>query len=157
MATPAEALWEINNEYRKRLSLLMGHLKLLEQLLIQQPDTGPTLRMVLRNLRAMLEDADADHHTWRHTYYYQAGDDVARRRMVDDPAAVRRALTEFTVMLSQHTPQFVRAYSMFTGLPRPPEHLTRLVKDNDLWAMCLTELQALVFFDRFVAGVLETV
>ncbi|MBN2472733.1 MAG: hypothetical protein JXN59_18565 [Anaerolineae bacterium] len=151
METTSEALWEINNEYRKRLSLLMGHMQLLEQLLRAQGAAEPALRAAIRRIRAALEDIDADHHNWRHTYYYREPAHMDRRRMVDDPAAVLAALETFARMLDGHLQAFSDIRATMRSLPRPPETLTRVIKGGDLWGMCLEEIETLAAFDRFVA------
>lgn len=155
MGTASEALWEINNEYRKRLSLLMGHMQLLEQLLKTQGSAEPALRAAIRRIRAALEDIDADHHNWRHTYYYRESADMERRRMVDHPAAVQAALETFAAMLRGHQPQFASIRATMHALPRPPAALTRVIRGGDLWEMCQEEIAALATFDRDLARITD--
>lgn len=149
MTTLSDALWEINNEYRKQLSLLMGHMKLLEELLKMQGNAEPALRAAIRRVRATLEDVDADHHGWRHTYYYQI-DGEQRRRMVNGEAKISRALETFSDMFSEHLRDFEMITETMAGLPRPDPALTRVIKGSDLWQMCLDELETLATFDKFV-------
>ncbi len=150
MTSSTEALWEINNEYRKRLSLLMGHMKLLEELLKVQGSADPALRAAIRRARATLEEIDADHHEWRHTFYYQQPEDQQKRRMVTDPAAVRRALQTFQGMLGEHLAQYAAIAQTLAALPRPDPALTRVIRHNDLWEMCVEGIQGLAAYDRFV-------
>lgn len=157
MATQAEALWEINNEYRKRLSLLMGHMKMLEQLLKMQSNAEPALRAAIRRMRATLEDVDADLHNWRHTFYYQESAEAERRRMVDGSDALFTALETFADMMVRHLQEFTRVQATMLGLPRPPEELTRVIKGGDLWGMCLNEMESLATFDQFMRGVLAAI
>lgn len=157
MATESEALWEINNEYRKRLNLLMGHMKLLEQLLKMQGSAEPAVRAAIRRIRATLEDVDADHHNWRHTYYYQEIAETDRRRMVDDTDAIYTALEVFVEMMVRHLQDFTSVLATMLGLRRPPEEMTRVIKGGDLWAMCLDELESLATFDQFMRGVLAAI
>lgn len=145
-----DALWEINNEYRKRLSLLMGHMKLLEQLLLMQDHAEPALRAAVRHIRATLEDIDADHHEWRHTYFYRLPEDAEKRRMVTDPAAVRGALETFSKMLSAHLRHYDDISGALNDLPRPDPSLTRVIRGNDLWQMCLDGVESLASYDAFV-------
>lgn len=156
MTTASEALWEINNEYRKQLSLLMGHMKLLEQLLQAQGNAEPALRAAIRRIRAALEDIDADHHNWRHTYYYQESNDMDRRRMVNQSAAVQIALEIFATMLTDHKQTFASLQATMLRLPRPAEALTRVIKGADLWEMCMAEIADLATFDRFVNSQVES-
>ncbi len=153
MATASEVLWEINNEYRKRLSLLMGHMQLLEQLLKAQGSAEPALRAAIRRIRAALEDIDADHHNWRHTYYYRETAAMERRRMVDHPAAVQTALETFATMLRGHLPRFADIRATMHALPRPSAALTRVIRGGDLWEMCLEEIEVLAAFDRDLARI----
>ncbi|MFC1959757.1 hypothetical protein ACFLYO_03500 [Chloroflexota bacterium] len=151
----AEALWEINNEYRKRLSLLMGHMNLLEQILKMQDNAEPALRAAIRHIRATLEDIDADHHNWRHTHFYQPEEGSARRRMVDADAAIMKALQTFTVTLSSHLRHFDAIAETMAAMPQPDPALTRVIKGGNLWDMCLNELEALAAFDVFVHDMLS--
>ncbi len=147
---PNEALWEINNEYRKRLSLLMGHMKLLEHLLHMQGNVEPALQAAIRRVRVTLEDIDADHHEWRHAYYYQVPDGGHKRRMVSHPQAVQLALQTFSAMLSEHLAALNAIAATVRGLPRPAPSLTRVIKGGDLWQMCLEGLESLATYDQFV-------
>lgn len=157
MATESEALWEINNEYRKRLSLLMGHMKLLEQLLKMQSNAEPALRAAIQRIRAMLEDVDADHHNWRHTFYYREVAEMERRRMVDGSDALYVALETFAEMMVRHLQEYNRIQAIMLGLPRPPEEMTRVIKGGDLWVMCLDEMDSLATFDQFMRGALAAI
>ena len=151
MVNLGDALWEINNEYRKQLSLLMGHLKLLEELLRLQGQAEPAVRAAIRRFRAILEDIDADHHDWRHTYFYTRPDGSDKRRMVGEPAAIDQALRTFTQMYRDHALQFKTMQRAFGDLPRPDPALTRVLKGSDLWEMCLTETAALAGYRAFLA------
>lgn len=156
MAGPGDALWEINNEYRKQLTLLMSHMKLLEELLKMQGRAEPALRAAIRRFRAALEEIDADQHEWRHRYFYvkPAGED--RRRMVSDPEAIELALQTFRHMYAGHAPQFNLLARTFEELPRPDPALTRVIKGGDLWLMCQEEVAALADYDRFIQAQLES-
>ena len=128
MANLSEALWDINNEYRKRLSLLMGHMRLLEQIIKIKSGSEPGLRAAIRRVRATLEEIDADHHDWRHTYFYREPEDGRKRRMVVDPDAVQLALRTFSGMLSEHLNHFDTIAQTMADLPRPDPSLTRVIK-----------------------------
>ena len=155
MAGPGDALWEINNEYRKQLSLLMGHLKLLEELLKMQGHAEPALRAAIRRFRGALEEIDADQHDWRHRYFYMkpAGED--RRRMVADRAAIDLALQTFRHMYAGHARQYAQISQTFASLARPDPALTRVIKGSDLWLMCQEEVAELADYDRFIQAQLE--
>jgi hypothetical protein len=150
MSATGDALWEINNEYRKRLSLLMGHMKLLEQLLKMQGNAEPALRAAIRRVRATLEDVDADHHEWRHRYFYRYDPGAEKRRMVGDDESIMKALRTFSVMLSRHLNYFDTIIETLDDLPRPDPTLTRVIKGGDLWAMCRDETESLATYDQFV-------
>ncbi len=149
MAVSPDVLWEINNEYRKRLSLLMGHMNLLEQILKAQGSAQPALRAAIRRIRATLEEIDADHHNWRHAHFYRL-DENGDRRMVTEPDAVLRALETFLALLDRHLGHFRLIAEALADLPRPDPALTRVIRGGDLWQMCLEELEALATYDQFV-------
>lgn len=145
MTTRSELLWASNNEYRKRLSLLMGHFRLLSKILEAQPqDVGP-----LPQIWDILEDIDADQHNWRHTYYYRE-DGLTKRRIVTDPDAIENALFTFSRMMNKHLRHYDALLSLINSIPRPEPTLTRVINDGDLWDMCLEELASLAQFDTFV-------
>ncbi len=150
MGSRSEALWEINNEYRKRLSLLMGHMKLLEELLKMQGSAEPALRATIRRIRATLEEIDADQHEWRHRYFYMQPEGEYKRRMVADPDAVDLALRTFADMFDSHARLFADIALVVRDLPRPDPTLTRVIKGNDLWTMCQEGVADLAAYDRFV-------
>ncbi len=150
MSNPSEALWEINNEYRKRLSQLMSHMKLLEQLLVMQGRAEPGLRAAIRRIRAVLEEIDADHHDWRHTYFYRPPEGEEKRRMVSDPAAVQKALRTFDVMFNGHAQRFEAIAATMSSLPRPDPALTKVIRQSDLWQMCLDGVESLATYAEFM-------
>jgi ribosomal protein S21 len=155
MPGSGDALWEINNEYRKQLTLLMSHMKLLEELLKVQGRAEPGLRAAIRRFRAALEEIDADQHEWRHRYFYMkpAGED--RRRMVSDPAAIELALQTFRQMFAGHAQQYALIAQTFAGLARPDPALTRVIKGGDLWLMCQEEVAELAGYGRFIQAQLS--
>src|SRR5215218_7785698 len=93
---PADVLWRLNNEYRKRLSQAQTYLDLLEQLLmIQTSEDSFELLEALQQARHELVILTEEHRDWRHHFYY---DSLETRRMVQDNRAVNKALARFSRM-----------------------------------------------------------
>jgi hypothetical protein len=150
MTTQTDALWEINNEYRKRLSMLMGHMKLLEQMLMMRNNAEPALRATIRFIRSTLEDIDADLHEWRHKYFYVHPGDDGKRRMVSEADNVMHAIKTFIAMLEGHLQQFDSIQAIMAEQHRPNPEYTRVIKGGDLWDMCQYDIDALLRYDQFV-------
>ncbi|MBN1966783.1 MAG: hypothetical protein JW910_19175 [Anaerolineae bacterium] len=148
----SDALWDINNEYRKRITQAKGYLTLLEAV-IGAHGADPGVRAALRHLRATLDAVDADHSTWRHTYFYRAHNPLPDYpRMVSRPSDVQRALRTFSQMLGQHLRRFDSIVQAMDALPRPDPALTRVIKGNDLWQLCRDEIEQLATYDHYAQG-----
>jgi ribosomal protein S21 len=132
MSNPADVLWRVNAEYRKRLSQVMTYLNLLEQLvLIQDGDeqlrTLAALRYVLEELQAL----DEEHRAWRYKYFYESPDS---KRMVQSGEAIQQALARFSRMRTQHERRLADLQSLLVHVQRPDPQITR-VPNGDLWTM----------------------
>ncbi len=152
--TPADVLWRLNNEYRKRLSHAQTYLDLLEQLLLIQAadDIFETLE-VLQQIRQELVILTEEHRDWRHHFYY---DSLETRRMVQDDRAVNKALARFSRMRTQHEQRVYDLYNILAQSPRPNAQVTR-VPNGDLWVMAQYALNDLIVFGDYVSklGVLN--
>lgn len=151
---PADVLWRLNNEYRKRLSHAQTYLDLLEQLLLIQvtDDSFETLE-ALQQARQELITITEEHRDWRHHFYY---DSLETRRMVQDDRAVNKALARFSRMRTQHEQRVYNLYDVLAQLPRPNAQLTR-VPNGDLWLMVQYALNDLIVFGDYASklGVLN--
>ena len=151
---PADMLWRLNNEYRKRLSQAQTLLDLLEQLLMVQDDNSAfeTIES-LQQARHELVMLTEEHRNWRHHFYY---DSLESRRMVQDNRAVNKALARFSRMRSQHERRVYEVYNILAQLPRPDVRMTR-VPNGDLWVMVQYALNDLIVFGDYVSklGVLN--
>lgn len=147
MHTPAEVLWRVNNEYRKRLELAMTYLGLLEQLFLMHrpPDEHRTLA-TLRYIREQVSVLRDEHRTWRHQYYYENRE---TRRMIEDEMAIQRALSRFNRMRNQHEQRLHDLLGLLVLIPRPDPGLTQ-VPNGDLWNMTKYALDHLTDFSSFV-------
>ena len=153
-AAPADVLWRLNNEYRKRLSQAQIYLDLLEQLLmVQNDDHAFEIIEALQQARHELVILTEEHRNWRHHFYY---DSLETRRMVQDNRAVSTALSRFSRMRSQHERRLYNLYNMLAQLPRPDSQMTR-VPNGDLWIMTQYALNDLIIFGDYVSklGVLN--
>ncbi len=151
---PADVLWRLNNEYRKRLSQAQTYLDLLEQLLmVQDDDRSFETIEALQQARHELVILTEEHRNWRHHFYY---DSLETRRMVHDNRAVNKALARFSRMRSQHERRLYEVYNALAQLPRPDVHMTR-VPNGDLWVMAQYALNDLIIFGDYVSklGVLN--
>lgn len=132
MSNPADVLWRVNNEYRKRLTQVLNYLNLLEQMVLmrdgdEQLRTLAALRYVLDELQAL----DEEHRVWRYKYFYES---VDSKRMVQSPDAVQQALARFSRMRTQHERRLADMQSLLVRVQRPDPQLTR-VPNGDLWTM----------------------
>jgi hypothetical protein len=151
---PADVLWRLNNEYRKRLSQAQTYLDLLEQLLmVQDDDRSFEVIEALQQARHELVRLTEEHRNWRHHFYY---DSTETRRMVQDDRAVNQALARFSRMRSQHERRLYELYNNLSQLPRPDVRMTR-VPNGDLWVMTQYALNDLIIFGDYVSklGVLN--
>lgn len=149
MSTPAEMLWRVNNEYRKRLDQAMRYLGLLEQMIrMQNPPeaqrTLATLRYIHEQITALLDE----HRAWRNTYYYES---LETRRMVEEDMAIHRALARFNRMRSQHEQRLQDLLGLLNLTPRPDPVLTQ-VPTGDLWNMTEYAVGHLTDFGEYVRG-----
>lgn len=148
MADLSNALFDINNEYRKRITRVLGHLTLLEGMIRTNSGAEPGLRAALRRMRATLEAVSADHSQWRHAYFYRQATD-SQQRMVAEPREVQRALRAFSQMLGQHLTDFDLILDTLDTLPRPDPSLTRVLKNQDLWLLCREGIEGLARYDQY--------
>lgn len=151
---PADMLWRLNNEYRKRLSQAQTLLDLLEQLLMVQDDNRAfEIIETLQQARHELVMLTEEHRNWRHHFYY---DSLETRRMVQDNRAVNKALARFSRMRSQHERRVYEVYNALAQLPRPDARMTR-VPNGDLWVMVQYALNDLIVFGDYASklGVLN--
>ncbi len=147
MSNPADVLWRVNNEYRKRLSQVVMYLNLLEQLVLMQNGdeqlrTLAALRYVLEELQAL----DEEHRVWRHQFFYES---VETRRMVQSEDAIQRALTRFSRMRSQHERRLADLEALMVHVQRPDPQITR-VPNGDLWNMTEYALHNLSGFSDYM-------
>ncbi len=147
---PADVLWRLNNEYRKRLSHAQTYLDLLEQLLLVQADdkTFATLE-ALQQVRHELTILTEEHRDWRHHFYY---DSLETRRMVQDDRAINKALARFSRMRSQHESRVYDLYNALALSPRPNAQMTR-VPNGDLWNMAQYALNDLIIFGDYASKI----
>jgi hypothetical protein len=151
---PADVLWRLNNEYRKRLTQAQTYLDLLEQLLMVQDDNHSfEIIEALQQARHELITLTEEHRDWRHHFYY---DSLETHRMVHDSRAVNKALARFSRMRSQHEQRLYQLYNNLAQLPRPDAHMTR-VPNGDLWVMTQYAINDLIIFGDYVSklGVLN--
>lgn len=132
MPNPADVLWRVNNEYRKRLSQVVTYLNLLEQLVLMQQGeeqlrTLAALRFVLEEMQALEEE----HRTWRYKYYYESPE---TKRMVQAPVAIQQALARFNRMRAQHERRLNDIQALLVHVQRPDPKITQ-VPTGDLWIM----------------------
>lgn len=152
MPPPADLLWRVNNEYRKRLSQLATYLSLLEQLVLTRNQDGPA--QIIALLHFMQDQVDAlveEHRQWRHRYYYESLD---TRRMVQSDNAVHQALARFSRMRGQHEQRLTEMNHLLQQIQRPDPSLTR-ISTGDLWELAGFALNDLNGFDDYVRQVAE--
>ncbi len=145
MTEDAELLWYVNNEHRARLAQASRSVELLIQLLRAGGDDG--LEATLAALFAIddaLTQIAAEHRDWRYRSYYIAPED---RRMVQEPRAVRRALSGFGRMLTAHQHVLASLWTTMASLPRPDVSLTT-VAVGDLWWVTQQALDDLIGFSN---------
>lgn len=147
MSPPADLLWRVNNEYRKRLSQLATYLSLLEQLVVTR--NGDSAAQTIALLRFMQDQVDAlveEHRQWRHRYYYESLD---TRRMVQSDNEVHQALARFSRMRGQHEQRLAEMNNLIQQIQRPDPSLTR-IPTGDLWELAGFALNDLNGFNDFV-------
>lgn len=141
MGSAVDFLWRLNQEYGSRLTRARSYLDLLEPLVFERgaPDDVLTL---LAHMRAHLDVLRDDHHAWRYTYYYDSAD---TKRVVQSPAAVRRALLSFSKMRAAQEAQLNELTSTLYNFPRPEPVITN-VPNGDLWELLYAAVHDLVTF-----------
>ena len=152
MSAPADVLWRVNNEYRKRLAQVRTYLELLEQMMYTSADrqseeyerTLAALRYALEQIDQMIEE----HRVWRYSYYYETPES---KRMIQSTGAINRALARFTRLRTQHERRLQSIHSLINHLQRPDPLLTR-VPNGDLWLMTQFAIDDLNQFDEFVSS-----
>ncbi|MBI5671548.1 MAG: hypothetical protein HZC41_26450 [Chloroflexi bacterium] len=148
MAVANQVLWNINNEYRKRLSQAQTLLNLLEQLLLMQGDARQEHTLAaLAYVREQIDLMNEEHRRWRHQFYYESLD---TRRMVQDSRAIDRALARFSRMRTDQERRLQDICNLVYDLPRPDTHLTT-VPTGDLWTMTQYALRDLLTFDHYLS------
>ena len=144
MASPADMLWRINNEYQKRLKQAANCLGLLEQLVSMHDSAGQ--RQTIHALQHMLQQIRAlklEHREWRYQYYYESLD---TRRIVQSQSAIERALAHFERMRLRHEPQLQQLRFLLSHVPRPDPTIT-CVASGDLWVMVEYAISDLLLFN----------
>jgi hypothetical protein len=131
MSTPAERLWWMNNEYRKRLGKLKNYLDLLDQLLRARGLDVGTLPDGLRTVQDYIATLTEEQRRWRYAYYYESGES---KRMVQQDREILRALAYFNLMRAHHQQGLLELAVYLETLPRPEGDVTRIA-GGDLWAM----------------------
>lgn len=147
MATPADLLWRVNNEYRKRLTQAHTYLELLEQLVLAEGDGVQQHTLAaLRFAREQVVLLTEEHRHWRYTYYY---DSPESKRMVQNSREVNQALARFSKMRVHHGMRLDETIAALHQSPRPAPELTHL-PNGDLWVLAQAALYELSGFDGYV-------
>ena len=148
MKTPADVLWRINNEYRKRLEQARTYLNILEQLVLtQHPDEY--ILAALQQALAQVEQMIGEHRHWRYNYYYDSADS---QRMVQNHGAINQALTQFARMRTRHEHELQLIHLRLYHLQRPDPAITS-VPVGDLWQLSQFALQDLSGFDQYLQSI----
>lgn len=149
MTAPAEMLWRVNNEYRKRLTQVTNCLNLLEQLVLMQQDGSSQVRTLaaLRYAREEVEAMAQEHRDWRYRYYYDSTDS---KRMVQGNHAVHQALARFSRMRVQHDRRLGSLRGLLDHVQRPNPDITRVATGGDLWTLTEYAIHDLSAFDAYL-------
>jgi hypothetical protein len=142
----SDLLWQLNGEYRKRLTLAYNTLALLEGHL-RQLNADSSACETLRWAAEQINTAEQEHRQWRHTYYYESPES---KRMVQDERGVAQALSIFHRLRQRHTEQFGQVSDALGTLDRPPPPQTLSSSGEDLWARAEQAFGDLQRFDDFV-------
>jgi hypothetical protein len=148
MTTPADVLWRINNEYRKRLEHAKTYLNLLEQLVLMQHQDQHVLAALNQALN-QVEQMIAEHRQWRYHYYYESTDS---QRMVQTHGAINQALAQFSHIRSSHEQELQNIRVLLYHLQRPDPAVTT-VPIGDLWQLSEFALQDLSGFDDYLRSI----
>ncbi len=128
----ADLLWNLNNEYRHRLSKARKYLDLLEQLLLaRHGDTETLVLETLRYAQAQVSALGEEHRGWRYAYFYETAE---QKRMVQSERDIMRALAHFNRMSSRHRQMLYEIQYALAAVQRPNRGFT-LVPGGDLWEM----------------------
>ena len=132
MTTSASLLWQINHQYRQRLSKVRKYLDLLEQLMLaRHGETETPVLETLRYARSQVGALGEEHRGWRYAYFYETAE---QKRMVHDERDVLRALAHFNRMSNRHRRQLSEVQYALATIERPSSDFT-LVPGGDLWVM----------------------
>ena len=135
MSVPADDLWWLNNEYRKRLSRAERTLGLLEQIVVARTGLDSeqliTIMEALEAARRQILILAEDHRNWRYTFYYQS---ALRKRMVQSEVDIHRALVHFQRMRARHERILRDLADVIAQMPQPDPQVT-LVSTGDLWSL----------------------
>ena len=143
MNPQADALWYVNNEYRKRLTQAGTFLNLLEQIVVSVGgEEGDSVAETLQYVHQQINQLVEEHRLWRYRYYYESPE---TKRMVQDERAILQALSRFNRMRSQHEARLSDLYNILYDMPRPDPGITR-VPSGDLWTMTQYALSDLLGF-----------
>ncbi len=132
MTASGDLLWNLNNEYRHRLSRARKYIDLLEQLLLARHGDAETMVLeTLRYAQAQIGALGEEHRGWRYAYFYETAE---QKRMVQNERDVMRALAHFNRMSSRHRQLLNEIQYALETVQRPNRGFT-IIPGGDLWEM----------------------
>jgi Ser-tRNA(Ala) deacylase AlaX len=151
-----DLLWQLNNEYGKRLSRMHAGIELVARLLAERIGDANHYdeadSAVIKQMYAVLDYTEErintlieQHRDWRYRYYYQSQEN---KRVVQVEAAIHQAMARFARMRTHHTRVCKELTLLIEALPRPHTYMTS-VPNGDLWDNMYAALQDLLNFDDF--------
>jgi hypothetical protein len=140
-----QALWRLNNEYRKRLAHAQTCVALLDEILTLYDPYEPALEL-MRYMRDQLAVLTEEHRSWRYECYYVS---PQSKRMVQEERAVSRAVARFNRMRSDHEPRLYALYDLLESTPPPNTTFTRIPNGN-LWQKLADAVHELMSFRDYV-------
>jgi hypothetical protein len=143
-------LWQLNQEYLRRLASARTHLGLLLELLATriragEADLDDDLPPLLRYTDDCLTRLHDDHRTWRYGYFYESPD---TKRAVQTERGIQRALAQFALMRGRHDRLLRELALLYDAVPQPAPGITSVV-NADLWGLFLMALNELLVFDTY--------
>jgi hypothetical protein len=160
MIETTDLLWQLNNEYGKRLSRARAGLELVGRLLAERIGDPEIYEvsdsMAIKQMYAVLDytneridNLSRDHRDWRYRYYYDSPD---TKRIVQTEEAIREALARFSRMRARHERACKELAILLEALPRPHTYMTS-VPHGDLWDNMRASIQDLLNFSDFNAQI----
>jgi hypothetical protein len=151
-----DLLWQLNNEYGKRLSRMKAGIELVVRLLVERIGDTEGYEAAdisaIKQMYAVLDYTEErinalvdQHRDWRYRYYYQSTD---IKRIVQDDAEIQQAVARFARMRTQHTRVCKELTMLIDALPRPHTYMTSIA-NGDLWDNMNVALLDLLNFDDF--------